>query len=361
MGNNNAPIIRYSQCWEDTELMLSALDVQKEDIVFSITSGGCNTLSILSTMAKKLVSVDLNPAQTYLLELKKISIEKLDYNNALEFLGIKESNNRLELFESLHSHLNESCKKFWESNTELIQQGIIHSGKFENYLNTFRKYILSLIHSKKNIDTLLSITDNDFQKIFYDRVWNNNRWRSMFKIFFSKAVMKNRGRSKEMFEFTKSKSVGKIYYNRCEKAFSTGILNKNRYMEYIMKGNYKNSLPFYLEKENYESIRERNNISIVTSDILSYLNFQPNNSISKFNLSDIFESMSQERTDTIFKEIYRTATDGARVIFWNNLVKREIPENYKPYFISENDLIEKLKQQDKVFFYDHFKIYTIKK
>ena len=40
--------IRYAQCWEDADILLSALDVQPGETVVSIASAGDNTLSILT-------------------------------------------------------------------------------------------------------------------------------------------------------------------------------------------------------------------------------------------------------------------------------------------------------------------------
>jgi S-adenosylmethionine:diacylglycerol 3-amino-3-carboxypropyl transferase len=361
MSKIKKPVISYSQCWEDTELVLSALNISSNDIIFSICSGGCNTLALQSKSPNKIISIDVNPTQIYLLELKKTAITRLNYNELLELLGLRPSKNRIEIYYSISPFLSETCKKFWDANTDTLKKGIIHGGKFESYLSFFRKYILTVIHSKKDIEKLISITDKTYQSDYYKKVWNNFRWKLIFKIFFSKLIMKNRGRSKEMFQHNTTKSVGNIYYERCEKAFSKGIVHGNRYLEYILKGNYYTTIPYYLEKKNIETMLTQNNISLVISDILSFLNTQADNSISKFNLSDVFESMTTKKTNEIFHEISRVATNNARIIFWNNLVKRDVPTMLSPIFHSEDSLVENLKKQDKVFFYDHFKIYTVKK
>jgi S-adenosylmethionine-diacylglycerol 3-amino-3-carboxypropyl transferase len=361
MNEVNMPIIRYSQCWEDAELMISALDIKSDDTVFSICSGGCNTLALQTKLPNKIISIDVNPAQIHLLELKKVAIARLDYNELFSFLGLKRGENRKEIYKILSPILSKTCKDFWDKNLNIIDKGIIHAGKFENYLNLFNHYVLKLIHSKKSIDKLLSINDKVYQVNYYNKVWNNYRWKMIFKIFFSKLIMRNRGRSKEMFQYNTAKSVGTIYYKRCEKAFSEGIVNNNPYLDYILKGNYYKKLPYYLEKENIDIISTQNNITPVISDILSFLKSQEDNSISKFNLSDVFEPMNQEKVVEIFNEIARVATNNARLIFWNNLVKRDVPSDLSSFFHSEDSLVEDLKKQDKIFFYDHFKIYIVKK
>lgn len=355
------PVIRYSQCWEDTELLLSALEIKKTDTVISITSGGCNTLSLLSEMPDKIYAVDTNSAQSALLELKLAAIKQLEYNEVSKLFGIDSCEEILKIYEKLIPFLSPEAERFWSSNTNRISRGIIHSGKFEAYLHFFRKYIHPLIHSKRIISELLTIENKKAQREFYDTCWNNRRWRMIFKIFFSKIVMKHYGRSKEMFSYNEKNKVGNDYLKRTEKAISEGNVSSNRYLEYILKGNYITSRPYYLSNDIFRKIKTSSPPQIVTSDLLSFLKTMPIGSVNKFNLSDVFESLSQEHTNAIFQEIVRVALTGARLLFWNNLVRRDIPDHLKSFFIRESALIESLKKNDKIFFYSTFMIYTIQK
>ena len=358
---NQDNIIRYSQCWEDTELMLNALDSKSDDIVVSITSGGCNALAICASGVEKLYAIDDNPGQNFLLEIKKKAFQKFDYHTLLEFVGIKNSTRRLELFYELSPVLSEDCRTYWNANLSYIKKGIQHIGKFEKYLNLFRKIVLPLIHSKKRIDQLLSITDKIVQEKFFQNVWNNRRWVLIFKAFFSEKVMKKRGRSEAMFHHNENKSIGEIYYLRSARALSKGRIASNRYMEYIFKGNHIATLPYYLDKTYKDKIKSFDGLEIVNNDLLSFLKKMPDDSISKFNLSDVFEPQSGEETQEVFMEIYRTAKKDARIIFWNNLVKRDVPKDLEKSFQYEKELVERLIPQEKIFFYECFKIYTILK
>ena len=72
--------IKYSQCWEDAEILLKALKINKNDKVVSITSGGDNTLSLITNNPSEIYAVDSNFAQNYLMELKLKAIQNLDCN-----------------------------------------------------------------------------------------------------------------------------------------------------------------------------------------------------------------------------------------------------------------------------------------
>ena len=60
-----------------TELdCLQVLDINKADTCLTLTSGGCNALNLIVQGAGKVHSVDCNPAQSSLLELKATAIRR---------------------------------------------------------------------------------------------------------------------------------------------------------------------------------------------------------------------------------------------------------------------------------------------
>ncbi|MGM0601087.1 MAG: DUF3419 family protein, partial [Candidatus Rifleibacteriota bacterium] len=72
------PAIVYSNVWEDPELNRLSLKCEPGQNILSITSGGCNSLCLLLEDPKKLISIDLNPAQLAMLELKRAAIIELE-------------------------------------------------------------------------------------------------------------------------------------------------------------------------------------------------------------------------------------------------------------------------------------------
>jgi betaine lipid synthase len=63
--------------WSTSELSWCApqvLKINSKDTVLTLTSGGCNSLNLLLHGAGQVVSVDCNPAQSALLELKAVGI-----------------------------------------------------------------------------------------------------------------------------------------------------------------------------------------------------------------------------------------------------------------------------------------------
>jgi len=354
--------ISYSQCWEDAELLLNALKIDEKDVVCSITSGGDNSLSILSQKPANLNVIDKNEQQNFLFELKLAIINAFNCERIHEVIGVKKTIKNKDWFNSIEGMLGKECRMFWKDNQRLLGQGVLHIGKFERYLQYFRKYILSIAHNRKTVNKLFVTKSEEEQALFYDKLWNNWRWNVLFRIFFSKWLMKVLGRGREMFRFAEKSSISSYFLEKTKTALINNNLFNNPYLEYIFYSGYMNALPHYLNKSSVDNIKAGvTNIMIDTGNLLKVLTTKPDNYYTKYNLSDVFEPLSIEETNEIFREIVRTGKDNAIIIFWNNLVPRDIPNHLLQHFIRKNSLENELKINEKVFFYDCFKIYQLQK
>ena len=95
---------------EDTDVLVSALILKQDDVILSITSGGDNSLALSSLSRKRLISIDMNIHQNYLLELKLLSIKELEYKEVLKFFGILNSKDRTVYYDIIKKII----KKFVE-------------------------------------------------------------------------------------------------------------------------------------------------------------------------------------------------------------------------------------------------------
>lgn len=350
----NLKIVRYANCWEDADILLKAINPKENGYYLSIASAGDNSFSILSKKPALVLAIDLNPIQLFCVELKKVAFKNFSYKKVLQFLGVYECNNRKNYYLQLKKDLTYEACNFWGNNLHLIEKGIIHIGKFENYFKLFRNYFLPLIHSKKRINSLLERRNLEERKYFYSKKWNNLRWKLLFKFFFSKKIMGKLGRDPEFFKYVK-KDVAKNILSRVEYGLSMLPNENNPYLEYILRGNFKQSLPFYLRKENFDNIR--NNIDkliLFKGDLQAAFEYYPDIKFDGFNLSDIFEYMSYEQYSKELKNILNASNKNAKIAFWNMLANRKtvLSLKNKIHFLDEQaDIFHK---EDKAFFYQSF-------
>ncbi len=344
-------IVRYASCWEDADILLEALAVKSAGSYLSIASAGDNSFSILSKNPKLVVALDINPVQLSCVELKKVCFKNLSYEEFISFLGVTSGKDRVKIYKQFCNQLSDFTKGYWDSHLNLIEQGIIHIGKFEKYFGLFRNYVLPLIHSRAKVEQLLK--NNSFEKrnYFYSKCWNTWRWKLLFKIFFSRQVMGRFGRDPEFFKYVETDVANRIF-KRTEYALTTLSTDQNPYLEYILKGNFIHALPFYLRKENFEVIRNNIDKLVVFKGNLEQV-FEKYSAIKfdGFNLSDIFEYMSEGLYKQQIEFIINHANKNARIVFWNMLAERKIFLGYEGKLNFLDDLALDLFRKDKAFFY----------
>lgn len=354
--------IYYSQCWEDPEVLVQALEPGPDDAIFSITSGGDNTLALLLQNPKSITAIDVNEAQNYLLELKIAAIKNLSYEECLSFLGIGTSKDRSKQFQALASSLSKEAYAWWSESIDLIEQGIIHVGRFERYLRLFHKRIIPLMHGKKDIHDFLSLRSLDEQKKFYDERWDNIRWRLLFRLFFNKTLLDMLGRQPHSFTYATSTDVGGHYLKLAEHGFTMIPIAENHFLHYMLTGTYGSTLPAYLKRENFDVLKRNiDRIQIITSDAEVYLKNCKDSTFGAFNLSDIFEITTPERADELFSELVRVGCPGGRIAYWNNLVQRQPSGILEAHLQDNKEKAVELYANDRAFVYSSFHILTINK
>lgn len=357
-------IIRYSQCWEDPACLIGSLHINEDDDVLSITSGGCNTLALLLEGPRSVTALDFNPLQSFFLYLKMAAIQALDYQDFLEFLGVRESGKRGAYYEKLRPHLHEDARDWWDRNQETIHKGVIRVGRYDQYLALFRQRVLPRIHSPKRIREALRPKSLSEQKDFYSRIWNNRRWRLTFRFFFGKTLLGRLGRDPAFFKYVKTQNVGENFLKRTEHVFTEIPLDTNYFVEYILTGEFRdpNKAHPYLWERNYLRLRELlPRLRVVNAPLREFLNGQPEGSFSKYNLSDSFEWMSQEEYESHLKAIVRSSRKDGRIAYWNLLVPRSHPDSMNDLFSLEQDLSESLLFQDRAFVYGRFVVERVLK
>jgi S-adenosylmethionine-diacylglycerol 3-amino-3-carboxypropyl transferase len=354
--------ILYAQCWEDPEMDRIAFKIKPGDTIFSITSGGCNALAFLVDDPDKVICLDMNRFQNYLLSIKISAFKTLTYEETLEFFGVRPSKRRWEFYEKIKSQLPEEEQIYWRSKKADIDRGLIHCGKYERYMHLLKR-IFRILIGKKIIDDLFNSRDAEERRIIYETRWDNFRWRLFCRIFLSRSFAGILF-DKAFYKYLDTNFSFESYYRSAIKKVVTQLpVRENYFLAYILLGNYINdNLPVYLKRENYELISQRvDRIQIVTSGCMEYLSSLPPSSISKFNFTNIFEWISLEEFMLLLLETIRTAKDGAILTYRNHLVTRNRPESIADQIIPDTQLSSRLHEMDRSFIYKAYVVEHINK
>jgi S-adenosylmethionine-diacylglycerol 3-amino-3-carboxypropyl transferase len=352
----------FGMSWEDPASDRRALTIQPGETLLTVTSGACNTLTLLLEDPGKIYAVDINPSQSYLLELKRAAVRRLEYDELRAFLGLAPSDQRLEIFERLRGDLSEAALRYWTSEAGAVRKGVINAGKYESFIRLFSRFV-GVIQGKKRIDGLFRCETLEQQQDYFDKTWNTVQWRLLFKVLANRRVLAKRGLTADYFKFDDgSSSFPESFLQRARRAMCEIPVESNYFLAQYLLARYRSedAVPAYLLRENLPVVRERlDRIELVTSPAREWLGRQPDASIDCFSLSNICELMSPDETGRFFVEVARSARPGARICFRNLIVPRGVPESLQSEIELQEELSLDLIARDRSFVYSRVRAFVV--
>ena len=354
----------FSLNWEDPRSDMKALRIQPGSTIVTITSGCCNTLEFLLAGPKKIYAVDINPAQNFLMELKKAAFKKLNYPEFACLMGLNDMEDPWAIYNKLNSELSPAALNFWNANQPLITGGLLMKGRYEKFVSLAGKAI-NFIQGKRRVRGLFTVKSLKEQQRYYDEVFDTWRFKMLFRLLFNKRMLARRGLSADYFHFDDgSSSFAESFYRRARNAFRNIPINNNYFLALYLLGRYlkEDAVPEYLKEENFESLKGRiNQINPITDDARAWLQSMPDESVDGFALSNICELKSEKDTSALFQEVARVGKEGAGVCFRNLMIPRGVPDFLKGTIQKDEELSRQMIDEDRSFVYGKVAAYTIKK
>jgi S-adenosylmethionine-diacylglycerol 3-amino-3-carboxypropyl transferase len=337
--------LHYSTCNEDSLVEIKALELRETDKVVCITGSGGRVLNLLTQNPNKIISIDLNPIQNWLLELKMVAIKNFNYDDYAKFLGLTPCKERLELFNKIKQDLSKEGRSFWEKENRLIKKGVLYQGKFEKYCKYFSDTLKESM--KEKVDKILTFDCLVEQKKYYEDVWKkDSNWSEIAKhhrVDLKESVPNYTLYYGEKYDFDY------FIYHVLDKGFKKTLVKDNHYLCMILDGSYERArkLPLCLEEEYYFTLKNNlNKVEIVTDNIITYLGNLKPNTLDKFSISDLAGYLNNEEHSELFKNIIYTARKKAILCARHIKGQRGIPEKYVQKIERKIDLEREIKEID---------------
>jgi S-adenosylmethionine-diacylglycerol 3-amino-3-carboxypropyl transferase len=105
---------------------------------------------------------------------------------------------------------------------------------------------------------------------------------------------------------------------------------------------------------------QQDRFRIVESPIEALLDAEPQKRYDAFNLSDIFEYMSEANTEMLLRKLVAASNAGARLAYWNMLAPRSRPASMASLLEPCEDEAQALFKQDRAFFYSRFVVEEVR-
>ena len=265
--------INYSACNEDSESERRALQLSGYDTILCITGSGARPLDLLIDKPKRIISVDFNPTQNYLLELKICAYQHLNYREFRSIMGIDELGNRKAIFEKLKLHLSKEARIFWSTNFDAISSGLLYCGTWER----LQQFMVRLaVFRRKKIKKLMSFDLVKDQADFWDKKWDNWIWRFFLRFLSNRFLWTKIIKEPGALLIPEDFNVFEYMYSRLNHLAHHQLLKTNHFAHLMFFGKYKEEciLPIHLREENFELLKSQiHKIEIHTDSLIQILKY----------------------------------------------------------------------------------------
>jgi len=245
-------------------------------------------------------------------------------------------------------------RDYWDGQPAAIAMGIGAAGKFERYFRLFRRYVLPLVHGRRDVAALLAPKSAADRAAFYDARWDTRRWRWLFRGFFSEWVLGRLGRDPSFFAYVE-RDVPSHLLARTRHALVTLDPSRNPYVQWILTGEHPTALPLALRAEWFEPIRAAlPRLELVCAPVEGVLAGGRVSRVDRFNLSNIFEYMGAEQHRAVLAQLLAVSAPGTRLACWNLFVPRRGAAVFPERLRGLDAEAARLFAADQAFFYSAF-------
>ncbi len=367
----------YPQIWEDPVVDMQAMRIEPGQHVVAIASGGCNVLSYLTADPGRITAVDLNPAHIALNRLKLCAAQHLPaHDDFRRFFSVAHSQINEDLYDLLLApKLDEESRAYWSSRGPfgrrrigMFSRGFYRYGMLGKFIGlahlAARVYGVkpSQIMHARTRDEQRSFFQNELSPLFDRKLvrWITSSPVSLYGLGIPPA---------QYTELAEGRHMADVLRERVETLACGHELRSNYFARQAFGRRYalddeRVSLPPYLERKNWQSVRNRaTRIQTVNGSVTKVLSQLPAGSVDRVVLLDAQDWMTKEQMNELWAAIGHAAAPSARVIFRTAAKASPLENRLDPSLLSrwayQADQSASLTRQDRSAIYGGFHLYTL--
>jgi len=358
--STDKPEINFGQVHEDSMTELAMLcSLGPDASAFCIASGGCTALSLLLADPKRVDTIDVNPAQLHLVDLKKALFEYCTYPEMFAAL----SENAKPHYLRVRNQLDPQTRRFWDGHSRLLDEGLNRCGTVERNIQKVLPTLVRFIHPGRQLEHLLDQPKLDRQEEYYWMVWDNWAWKSIFALGLNPVLLRPfYGSLAAWLPSGFSRSVK----TRVDEIFTRHPAFKNSEVWQTFRGTYprtQEGLPPYLRSPAFEQIRSSiGKLHTHCADATTWLEAQSPQTYNFIALSNILDTIGPDQAANLLHAAWRAAKPGAviclRSLFPHRLEALEINPGYADASIS---WVRDLRRNDRSLVCHHLRVLIVQK
>jgi len=314
--------IIFNCAWEDPALDLQALELRKDhDNIVMITSAGCNVLTYAIHAPNHIYTIDRNPCQNALLELKIAAIKTFDYDIFWKLFGEgKLENFSTRYYPTLRPLLSTSARTFWDAKSYYFDGKGLRGSFYYRGCSGFLAWIIMRVYLRlipgviPTMRAMFNAKTLDEQRKLYKEI-DSKVWSPLFErvvssrlfLAFMNGVPKPQQRLLE-----EEGGVAVFLRKVIQWLMNESLLKDNYFYRVYVDGCYtKDCCPEFLKEDNFYKLKGGlvDRISVHTTTITEFLNTHPSKDISRYVLLDHMDWLADSKN--ILQEEWQAIIDHA--------------------------------------------------
>ena len=357
--------IVFNMSWEDPEMDRRALRVGPDDTVVSISSAGCNPLNFLCQSPKLLITVDGNPAQNAIVELKLAAIAALDYETFFDIFAARKPMVVSSVYApKLRPLLSPGAREFWDKKLWMVARNLYDYGRMGLFCRILRWYLAQLGLTASQLDRFFELQTLAEQRAWYFKHIAPRLWGPTAKALINfPPFLWLAGVHPTQFKLVDGRhDMYEYVRERVEYALTKVPIYDNYFLSVAVTGRFRGKrVSPYLQEANFATLkRNLDRVRVVNGWLGPYLDTLPAHSVTKFNLLDIFDWMTPEVFEGTMQSVLRAAAPGATLIYRSGSYELPPPAAVRDRLEHHAELSRELLAIDRSATYGSFYVFSVK-
>jgi len=341
--------ILFSSCNEDSGSELRAFGDFAGKHALCITAGGGRVLNLLIGRPASIWAVDLNPVQNFLLELKVAGMRMLEHDAYLRFLGVRPCAERLQTYRRAREHLGTDAQRFFDTHSELIEEGVLFQGRLERYLRRLSSVLQWT--QPLGVQRLFECEDLEQQRKWLSKL-DSPVFRAVAQTACRRSVLQAFSGDPGFYRYVPEDiALHRVIYAGVIDHFRHYLARNNPLMQLVFFGHffYEPALPIYLNAATYDRVRDAlAHVRLVTFTgriNQAFAKVGPE-AFDVLSLSDISSYLDDTAHDQLFADALASARPGAILCSRSNIHHRPLRPEHEARLTRDRALERELAVSD---------------
>lgn len=352
----------YSEVMEDYDPLSKAFSLKESDVLVSVASAGDNIFNAAIEKVRHIFGVDVNSLQIDFCRLKEAVITALPWEDFMQLTGVLDASitKRIEILNKVSIPVPLTKYLKLDSIEQLCKHGLSAYSHLEAFLKPLREGLLCIV-GKNNMEHILTEPDGAIRYAIWQRHFESPEIVDFLGHYLNEKTISGSFIPHWAFSQMLEQPFHNFFYKAIKRQLVELNPTKNFFMHRVLLGRFTSSsiVPFYMRKENYLSLQQRLScITWHTCDMLDLLKTLPPASVNAINLSNILDWCHQEHYQSLWEEVDRVASPGARVFLRSFIASKKIPQKIAASWKLDAEISRIIENQDRVGYYSRYELWT---